>query len=78
MTFEQVEIPPDAPVVGQRVSEIVLPEECLIVSVRRGRKLYIAHGDTLLHAGDQVTVFANNTCLPQAHQRLVGARPATG
>ncbi|MEJ2208365.1 MAG: chloride channel protein, partial [Anaerolineae bacterium] len=55
--FVQIDIPEDAPVAGQRVSEIPLPAHCLLVSVRRGRRLHIAHGDTQLQAGDQVTVF---------------------
>jgi len=52
--FTQVHIPPGAGVVGKQISEIELPEECLIVSVHRGRKLYIAHGYTTLQAGDQL------------------------
>jgi CIC family chloride channel protein len=52
----QVVIPEKARVIGKRISEIKLPEECLIVSVHRGRKLFIAHGYTSLQAKDQVTV----------------------
>jgi CIC family chloride channel protein len=55
--FIHVEIPPEASVVDKRISEIDLPEECLIVSVHRGRKLYTAHGYTTLHSGDRLTVF---------------------
>jgi Trk K+ transport system NAD-binding subunit len=72
--FLQIDIPEDAPVAGQRVSEIPLPAHCLIVSVRRGRRLHIAHGDTQLQAGDQVTVFATEECLHKVHQRLSGGR----
>jgi CBS domain-containing protein len=71
-SFVQIEIPPGAPAAGQRVGEIALPERCLVVSVRRGRKLHIAHGDTSLQAGDQVTVFANDECLHEVKERLAG------
>jgi len=71
-SFIHVEIPPQSPVVGQRVSEINLPEECLIVSVRRGRRLHVAHGYTVLQGGDQVTVFASHDCVPAVRQCLIG------
>ncbi len=58
--FAQLEIPTGAWVVGKRVSELELPEECLIVSVHRGRKLFVAHGYTTLQAGDRLTVFAKD------------------
>jgi len=65
--FAQLEIPTGAWVVGKRVSELELPEECLIVSVHRGRKLFVAHGYTTLQAGDRLTVFAKD-------KRLSGIR----
>ena len=70
--FTHISIPPGAPGAGQRVSEIDLPQDCLIVSVRRGRKLHIAHGNTLLQAEDLVTVFAADDCLPEVQKRLTG------
>jgi Trk K+ transport system NAD-binding subunit len=73
--FTQIDIPPDAPTVGRRISEIALPDDCLIVSVRRGRKLYIAHGNTLLQREDLVTVFAADDCLPEVRKRLTGEVP---
>ena len=57
---------------GGRVSEIHLPQECLLVSVRRGHKLHIAHGYTVLQAGDRVTIFADDECLPTVRQCLTG------
>ena len=58
--FIHLQIPPEAEVVKKRISEIELPEESLIVSVQRGRKLYAAHGHTTLQAGDQLTIFVND------------------
>ena len=73
--FEHIPIPPHSPIIGQSIGEIDLPDNCLIVSVRRGRKLYVAHGNTVLQAGDQVTIFADQECQPKVHQRLTGEPP---
>jgi len=70
--FVHVDISPQAPVVGKRLSELSLPEECLIVSVRRGRKLHIAHGHTVLQSGDRVTAFVDHDCLPEMRRCLTG------
>ncbi len=70
--FAHICVPPGAPGVGRRVSEIDLPDDCLIVSVRRGRKLYIAHGYTVLQPEDLVTVFATDKCLSEVETLLAG------
>ncbi len=69
-TIVQIEIPLESSVVGRRVSDLDLPEACLVVSVRRGRKLHVAHGYTVLQAGDQLTVFADNASLPLVRECL--------
>ena len=66
--FIHVTIPQNATVVGHQISEIELPEECLIVSIHRGRKLYIAHGYTTLQAQDQLTVFVQEGCVPEVRK----------
>jgi len=60
--FLHLVIPQDATVVGMRVKEIDLPEDCLIVSVLRGKKQQAVHGNTIIHAGDKLTVFTNEEC----------------
>jgi CIC family chloride channel protein len=70
--FTQVLIPPGAPSDGQRVSELDLPEECLIVSIHRGRKLLLPHGYTMLEAGDRVTVLTDEACAPAVERQLSG------
>ncbi|MGD8735543.1 MAG: chloride channel protein [Anaerolineae bacterium] len=74
--FQHISIPPGAPAAGRRVSEIDLPDECLIVSVRRGRKLHIAHGHTQLQPDDLVTVFAADECFSEVQRRLAGETAA--
>jgi CIC family chloride channel protein len=71
-SFLHLRIPPDSPAVGQRISQLRLPEECLIVSVRRGRKLHTPHGYTVLQNGDQLTVFAASDCVPEVQELLTG------
>jgi len=68
--FANVKIAPGSASAGRLISELKLPEECLIVSVRRGNHLIIPHGYTRLRAKDQLTIFAENECLAAVEQRL--------
>jgi CIC family chloride channel protein len=69
--FTHIQISPTANVVGKRIMDIELPEECLIVSVHRGRKLFIAHGYSTIQAGDKLTLFASEACIPDLRERLL-------
>jgi Trk K+ transport system NAD-binding subunit len=71
-SFLQLRIPSDSSAVGHRISDLNLPEECLIISVRRGRKLHMAHGYTTLESGDRVTVFAGSACVREVQEVLTG------
>ena len=55
--FVDVVLPPHSPVVGQRVADVDWPEECVLVSIRRGREVIIPHGTTILRAGDHISFF---------------------
>ncbi|MFN2219176.1 MAG: chloride channel protein [Anaerolineae bacterium] len=72
----QLRIPSDSPAAGQRISDLKLPEECLIISVRRGRKLHMAHGYTTLEGGDRVTLFSGSECASDVEQILTGGPEA--
>jgi len=48
--------------IGQRVSELSLPDGTLIATIRRGGELIIPRGDTALFEGDRITVIGQ----PQA------------
>lgn len=67
-----IRVSPQSRVVGHRISDLKLPQECVIVSVRRGRELHMAHGHTVLHSGDQVTVFVGSECVSEVQELLVG------
>lgn len=68
--FVEVELPPDSPAVGTSLAELPLPRDCVIVSIRRGRRVLIPHGDTVLQAGDKVTAFVETEDEPSLKQCL--------
>lgn len=41
-------------VVGKRIEELVLPDECVLVGILRGGDLLSPHGSTVLRPGDEV------------------------
>ncbi len=59
MEFVDVHLSADDPVIGKTVAEIsgALPTESVLVSISRGERVIIPHGDTVFEAGDQVTAF---------------------
>ncbi len=50
----ELEVSSDAPVLGQRVCDIELPEGSLIISVLRGRSGFVPKPDTVIEDGDEV------------------------
>jgi len=50
----EVEVVATAPAAGRTVSEVVLPEGSLIISVLRGGTGFVPKGDTVIEAGDEV------------------------
>jgi CIC family chloride channel protein len=77
-TFLHLVIPEDGVVVGMRVNQIELPEECLIVSVQRGKKQYVVHGNTVIQAGDRITVFTQQDLSPEVSEILSAEKPPEG
>lgn len=59
-------LPQGAQPVGQPIRALKLPDECVIASVRRGGRLIVPHGDTVLNAGDVLTLVA----APEVEQEL--------
>lgn len=56
-TFYELPIPIGSAAAGRRVLDLTWPEEATLVSVRRGNRVIIPHGTTVLAAGDTVTAF---------------------
>ena len=57
--FAEFELHEGDQAVGQSIRALApaLPADCVLVSIRRGGRLVIPHGDTVLAAGDLVTTF---------------------
>jgi CIC family chloride channel protein len=70
VSFHDIEIPPGSLADGRAVSDLPLPAECIIVSVRRGLEVSVPHGSTVLHAGDVISVFAAEGAYRQLMERL--------
>ena len=55
----ELEVDPDAPTVGERISDISLPEGSLIISVLREGAGFVPKPDTVIQAGDGVLLVLN-------------------
>lgn len=54
LRFVEIRLEPDSAAVGRPVRELVLPQECILVSIRRGDRALVPRGDTVLESGDRV------------------------
>jgi len=68
---------PQSSIVGQRMREIPFPHDCVIASVRRGSRVFIPRGDTLLKAGDVLVVVAEGTARQEV-ARLCDSQESLG
>jgi trk system potassium uptake protein len=55
----ELEVDPEAPTVGERISDISLPEGSLIISVLREGSGFVPKPDTVIEAGDEVLLVLN-------------------
>ncbi len=53
-------------IVGKAIKDIYVPKNSLIVLVRRGDQSIIAHGDTILEEGDQITIIGRSGAAAEA------------
>lgn len=54
INVEEFSIEPHSRAAGKRLSELQWPHQSVIASIRRGRRLIIPHGDTVLQKGDTI------------------------
>jgi CIC family chloride channel protein len=68
--------------VGSQVKDLaaILPDDCILVSIRRDGRVFVPHGKTRLQPGDQITAFVSDThienvkaCLKHEKQKLEAA-----
>jgi CIC family chloride channel protein len=72
LNLAQVHIRQDSPGAGRSVREIALPEDCLMVSLRRGDRQRVVRGNTVLEPGDVVTLVARRRSMAEARRQLLG------
>ncbi len=62
------------PFVGQSVREIAakIPDDCILVSIRRDKRVIIPHGNTIIQSGDHLVTIASKTCVADARRALQG------
>jgi CIC family chloride channel protein len=61
--FVEIDVGESSPAVGKQVGEMPLPQDCVLLSIRRGRGLIIPHGDTVFQSGDRITAFVGSNCV---------------
>lgn len=65
---QEITVLPGAACVGQRISQVGWPRDSVIASVRRGRRMLVPHGDTILQAGDVLVVVAEGAAAEEARR----------
>ena len=60
--FVEIEVAETSPVVERELREICLPESCVVVSLQRGRRIIIPHGDTVINPRDKIVAFTTEEC----------------
>ena len=70
MRFAYIHITQNSSALNKQVKDLNLPKEGLLVAVDHKQHLSVAHGDTILHLGDRVTLLANDHSLPLFRKQL--------
>jgi chloride channel protein, CIC family len=70
--IEELTIEAGALCVGKRVKEIPWPRDCIVSTLRRGRIVFIPHGDTVLRSGDILVIVSEKNAREEM-QRLCSA-----
>jgi CIC family chloride channel protein len=68
----EVDISEEHTFMGKTVKEIAgsLPQDCILVSIRRNNRVIIPHGDTILQKGDHLVTLASESCAVDARKVL--------
>jgi CIC family chloride channel protein len=69
--FMEIRLKAGSYAAGRNVAEIGLPHSAVLVSIRRGRDLLIPHGDTVLQAGDVVTLLCERDHIEEVESILL-------
>ncbi|MGE5264250.1 MAG: TrkA C-terminal domain-containing protein, partial [Acidobacteriota bacterium] len=52
--FLEIDLAEGAPALGKKLRDLKLPQDVVFVSIHRGQRVLIPHGDTVLQAKDRV------------------------
>jgi trk system potassium uptake protein TrkA len=68
-------LPPESPLVGQRVGDVGLPENAALVTIFRAGSIIVPSPDDVLETGDEILLVANTELVGWAgidnvHQKL--------
>lgn len=74
ISVEEITIKKDASCIDRSISEIVWPRNCVIATVRRGRKIFIPNGNTVLKEGDVIMVVAEGKASEEVHHICLGLK----
>ncbi|MCJ7621988.1 MAG: chloride channel protein [Anaerolineaceae bacterium] len=68
--FVEIRLSEDTIAIGKTVRELAekLPQDCILISIRRNNKVLIPHGETTFQAGDQITAFISCKDAKAFHQ----------
>jgi CIC family chloride channel protein len=72
--FIEVRLAPDSSASGKKVAELGLSLSAILISIRRGRDLLIPHGETLLMAGDLMTLLCEKEHIEEVQSFLTKGR----
>ncbi|RMF88945.1 MAG: CBS domain-containing protein [Nitrospinota bacterium] len=72
--FMEFDLNGDSPAVGKRVDQLPLPQDAVLVAIRRDGQTLIPHGNTSLKTGDHITVFATKACVEELEHCFVNGR----
>jgi Trk K+ transport system NAD-binding subunit len=69
-----LEVKPHSRAAGQTLASLSadLPQDCLIVFIKRNASVLIPHGDTVLYPGDEVNVFLHESDEEKLRECLLG------
>jgi CIC family chloride channel protein len=70
--FVEIYLADDDNGVGKTIQQLaeILPEDCVLVSIRRDSNILIPHGSTRLQAGDSITAFVHQSVVSEVRSCL--------
>lgn len=70
-------VPEGSPVVGRRIQDIAIPEQCVVAAVLREETFVVPRGETEIRAGDEVVFIGPQEDIQTAHRLFKGEEQAS-